>query len=78
MKQLVAHALQEVTNSSLGDAMLEMRVYPTKGELLSCVLACHAECVVKQPSVVTVVVEDFYSVLCSKLFKSNHGGHCVF
>ncbi len=69
VKQLLLRALQEVTNSSLGNAILEMRVYPTKGELLSCVVACLAECVVKEMPISIVVVEDFYpcsAANCSK------------
>ncbi len=48
MEQLLVRALLEVANGSLGNAILEMRVYPTKGELLSCVVTCLAECVVKK------------------------------
>jgi hypothetical protein len=70
VEQLLARTLQEVTYGSLSDAILEMHVYPTKDELLSCIMACLAECVVVEMPVVTVVVEDFYSVLCSKLFKA--------
>ncbi len=55
-----------------------MDIYPTKDELLSCIMACPAERVVVEVPLVTVVVEDFYPVLCSKLFKGDFGGHCFF
>ena len=76
MKQLLVCALQEVPNGSLSDAILEMRIYPTKGEHLSYIMAYLAEGFVVEMPVVTVVVEDFYPVLCTKLFKGNLGGHC--
>jgi hypothetical protein len=54
---------------SLSNAILEMHIYPQKGEFLSCLVACLAECFVVELPIVTVVVEYFFPVLCSKLFK---------
>ncbi len=58
MEQLLAHALQEVLDGSLGNAILEVAIYPTKGELLPCVMACLSEDVVVEASVVAMVVKD--------------------
>ncbi len=68
MEQLLVHAFQEVLDGSLGNAILEVGVYPTKGELLPCVVACLLEGIVVEASVVAMVVEDFDSVFCHILF----------
>ncbi len=56
VEQLLAHALREVANVSLSNAILKMGMYPAKGELLSCVMACSAEGVVMETPIVTVVI----------------------
>ncbi len=79
VEELLARALPEVAYyGSLSDAVLEMHVCPIKGELLSCIVICLAECVVVETPIVTVLVEDFYPMLCGKLFKSIFGSHCFF
>ncbi len=70
VEQLLARALWEVSHGSLSNAILKVCVYPTKGEILSCVVACPAEWIVKETPVITVVVvEDLTpcsAVDCSK------------
>jgi hypothetical protein len=43
-------------DGTLGDAILEMGIYPTEGELLPCVVACLLEGVVVEASIVAVVM----------------------
>lgn len=43
MQELLVSALGEVVNGSLGDAILEVSVDPTKGELLALGFACLTE-----------------------------------
>ncbi len=76
MEQLLVHALQEVLDGSLGNALLEVGIYPTKGELLSCVAACLSEGVVMKAPIVAVVIEDFHPMFCCVLFKSKLGSEC--
>jgi hypothetical protein len=53
----------------LGNAILEMHVYTTKGELLLCVMAGLWEDVVVEMPIVAVVVLDSHTALayCSKV-----------
>ncbi len=60
----------------LGDAILEVGVYPTKGELLPCIMACLSEGIVMKLPIIAVIVHDFDSVLGCVLFKSELGGKC--
>ncbi len=76
VEQLLARTLREVSDGLLGNAILEVGVYPTKGELLSCIVACLLEGVVVKAPVVAVVVHDFDSVFSCVLFKSKLGGEC--
>jgi hypothetical protein len=46
----------------------------TEGELLPCIVACLFEGLVVEMSVVTVVMEDLDSILCSILLKGILGG----
>jgi hypothetical protein len=48
---------------------------PHKGEYLSCIVACLAECIAKEPPIVTVVVKYSYPVLYGKLFKGIFCSH---
>jgi hypothetical protein len=59
----------------LRNAILDVCIQATKGELLSCVVACLLEgVVVKVPVAGAVVVEDFHSMFSSVLLKSKLGG----
>ncbi len=56
MEQLLPCTFQEVLDGSLRDAVLEVGIYPTEGELLPCFVACLLEGVVMEASVVAMVV----------------------
>ncbi len=56
VEQLLPCAFQEVLDGLLGDAVLEVGIDPTEGELLPCFLACLLEGVVVEASVVAMVV----------------------
>jgi hypothetical protein len=56
MEQLLPCAFQEVLDGLLGNAVLEVGIYPTEGELLPCIVACLLEGFVVEASVVTMVV----------------------
>jgi hypothetical protein len=69
VQELLASALREVADGLLGDAILEVRIYPAKGELLTLGLACLREEAVGESTIVTVVVGDTDAMLSRKLFK---------
>ncbi len=56
IEQLLPCAFQEVLDGSLGNAVLEVGIYPTEGELLPCLMACLLEGVVVKASIVTMIV----------------------
>ncbi len=56
IKQLLPCAFQEVLDGSLGNAISEVGIDPTEGELLPCFVACLSECVAVETSVVPMVV----------------------
>jgi hypothetical protein len=62
MKQLFPRAFQEVSDGSLGDAILKVGIDSTEGELLPCVVACLSEGVVVEASVIAVIMQDLDSV----------------
>jgi hypothetical protein len=51
MEQLLPCTFQEVLDGSFVDAVLEVGIYPTEGELLPCLMACLSEGVVMKVSV---------------------------
>jgi hypothetical protein len=67
----------EVVNGLLGNAILEMCVYTTKGELLLHIMAGLLGGVVMEMPVVAVVVLDSHTVLGGVLLKSALGGNCL-
>ncbi len=77
MEQLLACALQEIADGLLREAILEVRIYATKGELLSCVMTCLLEGVLVKFLLVAVVVEDFHSVFSRVLLKGKLGNKCL-
>ena len=72
VQELLASALREVADGSLGDAILEVRIYPTKGELLALELACLMEEAVGESTIVTVGNTD--AMLSGKSFE---GALCI-
>jgi hypothetical protein len=76
VEQFLPHALREVLDGLLGDAILKVGIDPTEGELLPCVVACLLEGVVMEVLVIAVIMEDLGSMFCSILFKGKLGGEC--
>ncbi len=76
VEQLVVHALQEVLDGLLGNAILELGIHPTKSELLSRIVACLLEGVVVKTPIVAVVMEYFDPMFGRVLFESKLGGEC--
>jgi hypothetical protein len=74
MQQLLAHALQEVADGVLGNAILEVSVYATEGELLALLVACLLECIIGKPTVVAVVMLNFYAMLSGEGLDGAFGG----
>ena len=56
MEQLLPCAFREVSDGSLGNAILEVGIYPTEGELLPCFMACLSKGVVVKVSIVAMIV----------------------
>jgi hypothetical protein len=56
MEQLLPCTFQEVSDGLLGNAVLEVGIYPSEGELLPCLMACLLEGVVVKASIVTMIV----------------------
>jgi hypothetical protein len=56
MEQLLPCTFGEVLDGLLGDAILEVGIYPTEGELLPCFMACLLEGVVMEASIVAMIV----------------------
>ncbi len=73
VEQLLACALREITDGLLGYVVLEVRIYATKGELLSCIMTCLLEGIVVESPIVAVVVKDVHSVFGRVLHKSKLG-----
>jgi hypothetical protein len=71
VEQLLACALREVPDGLLFNAILEVGIYPTKGELLPCVVVCLSEGVVVKLPIVAVVMHDFDSVWCKPMWAKN-------
>jgi hypothetical protein len=73
VEQLPLCAFQEVSDGLLDNAILEVGIYPTEGELMSCFMACLLEGVVMEASIVAVIMEDLDSVFWSVLFECKIG-----
>jgi hypothetical protein len=56
--------------------LLEVGIYPTKGELLPCIMASLLEGIVVEASVVAVIMEDLDSMFCRLLFEGKLGSKC--
>ncbi len=56
MEQLLPCTFQEVSDGSFSDAVLEVGIYPTEGELLPCFMACLLEGIVVKESVIAMIV----------------------
>jgi hypothetical protein len=56
MEQLLPCTFREVLDGLFSDAVLEVGIYPTEGELLPCFMACLLEGIVMKASIVTMIV----------------------
>jgi hypothetical protein len=63
-------------NGLLSNAVFEVSIYPTKDELLPCIVACLLEVVVVKSLIVAMIVQDLDSVFCRLLFKGKLGIKC--
>jgi hypothetical protein len=75
MEELLPCILSEIPDGFLGNAILEVGVDPTEGELLPFGTAAVLEGIVCKLSVVAVVVEYAYAVLLGEVFKGLFGLH---
>ncbi len=74
MQQLLAHALREILDGALGDSIFEVSAYATEGELLACVVACLLERIVRESTIVAVIMLNFDAVLGGKGLEGAFGG----
>jgi hypothetical protein len=75
MEELLPRTLPEISDGFLCNAILEVGIDPTEGELLSFGTAAVLEGVVCKTSVVAVVVEDADAVLFGEVLKGSLGIH---
>ncbi len=75
MEELLPHTLPEISDGFLCNAILEVGIDPTEGELLSFGAAPVLEGVVCKLSIVAVVVEDADAVLIGEVLKGSLGFH---
>ncbi len=75
MQKLLPRTLPEISDGFLCNAILEVGIDPTEGELLSFCTAAVLEGVVWKSSVVTVVVEDADALLLGKVLEGLLGIH---
>jgi hypothetical protein len=75
MEELFLCTLSETPDGFLGNAILEVDIDPTEGELQPFGTAAVLEDVVCKSSVVAVVVEYAYAVLLGEVFKGLFGFH---
>ena len=78
VEQLLASAFGEVADGALGDAILEVGIDAAEGELLSCIVAGLLEGVVKEATVVAVVVLDLHTVFGGKGLEGTFGCYGLF
>jgi hypothetical protein len=78
MEELLPCVLLEVPDGHFCNAILEVGVDPTEGELLPFGTAAVLEGVVCKSSLVAIVVEDVDAVLIGKVLKGLLGFHCFF
>jgi hypothetical protein len=75
MQELLPRILPEISDGFLCNAILEVGIDPTEGELLSFCTAAVLEGIVCESSVVAVVVEDADAMLLGEVFKGLLGFH---
>jgi hypothetical protein len=75
MQQLLVRALREIADRALGNAILEVGVYATEGELLARVVARLLERIVGESTVVIVIMLNFYAMLGGEGLEGLFGGN---
>jgi hypothetical protein len=78
MEELLPCTLLEVPDGLFCDAILEMGVDPTEGEMLPLCTPAVLEGIVCKLSIVAVVVEDVDAVLLGKVLKGLFGFNRLF
>ncbi len=78
MEELLPCTLSEVADGLFCDAILEMSIDSTEGEMLPLCTAAVLEGVVCKLSIVAVVVEDMDAVLLGKVLEGLLGFNCFF
>jgi hypothetical protein len=78
VEQLLASAFGEVADGLLGDAILEVGIDAAEGELLSRIVAGLLEGVVKEATVVTVVVLDLHTMFGGEGLEGVFGCYGLF
>ena len=74
MEQLLACALRKIADGALANAILEVGIDATEGELLSRIVSGLSEGIVLEAPVVAVVVENLYAVLGGECLEGAFGG----
>ncbi len=75
MEELLPRTLLEISDGFLCNAILEVGIDPTEGELLSFGAAAVLEGIVCKTAIVAVVVEDADAMLLGKVLKGLLGIH---
>jgi hypothetical protein len=75
VKQLLMHALREVVDCLLGNAILIVCVYATEGKLLALFVTGLFERVVEKLPIVAMVMLNLYTILGGKGIKGTFGGN---
>ncbi len=74
VKRLLTHALPEVVDGLLGDAILKVCVvYATEGKLLALFVAGLFERIIGKFPVVAMVMLNYYAILSSKGLEGTFG-----
>ncbi len=75
MQQLLVRALREIADGAIGNAILEVSVYTTEGELLARIMARLLERIVGESIIVAVIMLNFYAVLGGEGLEGAFGGN---
>ncbi len=78
VEQLLASAFGEVADGALGDAILEVGIDAAEGELLSCIVAGLLEGIVKDATIVAVVVLDLHTMFGGEGLEGAFGCYGLF
>ncbi len=78
MENLLPCTFAEVPDGFFCNTILEVDIDPTKGEALPLCTVAVLEGVVRELSIIAVVVEDADTVLLGEVFKRAFGFHCFF